>query len=104
MKIEIAELRRIFTRSEDINQELKTTFTKINETLNEICANVKSSGLNEVNVEFTNYVTEVANELTTNIDVIIAFLNSQVEAYSTQNVSTEQDLSATSSIFSNLDV
>ena len=104
MKIEIAELRRIFTRSEDINQELKTTFTKINETLNEICANVKSSGLNEVNVEFTNYVTEVVNELTTNIDVIIAFLNSQVEAYSTQNVSTEQDLSATSSIFSNLDV
>ncbi len=104
MKIEIAELRRIFTRSEDINQELKTTFTKINETLNEICANVKSSGLNEVNVEFTNYVTEVADELTTNIDVIIAFLSSQVEAYSTQNVSTEQDLSATSSIFSNLDV
>lgn len=104
MKIEIAELRRIFTRSEDINQELKTTFTKINETLNEICANVKSSGLNEVNVEFTNYVTEVGNELTTNIDVIIAFLSSQVEAYSTQNVSTEQDLSATSSIFSNLDV
>ena len=104
MKIEIAELRRIFTRSEDINQELKTTFTQINETLNEICANVKSSGLNEVNVEFTNYVTEVANELTTNIDVIIAFLSSQVEAYSTQNVSTEQDLSATSSIFSNLDV
>lgn len=104
MKIEIAELRRIFTRSEDINQELKTTFTKINETLNEICANVKSSGLNEVNVEFTNYVTEVANELTTNIDVIIAFLSSQVEAYSTQNVSAEQDLSATSSIFSNLDV
>ena len=104
MKIEIAELRRIFTRSEDINQELKTTFTKIYETLNEICANVKSSDLNEVNVEFTNYVTEVANELTTNIDVIIAFLSSQVEAYSTQNVSTEQDLSATSSIFSNLDV
>ena len=58
----------------------------------------------KVNVEFTNYVTEVANELTTNIDVIIAFLSSQVEAYSTQNVSTEQDLSATSSIFSNLDV
>ena len=92
MKIEIAELRRIFTRSEDINQELKTTFTKINETLNEICANVKSSGLNEVNVEFTNYVSELANYLKTNIDVIIAFLNSQVDAYSTQNVSNEQDL------------
>lgn len=104
MKIEIGELRRILTRSADINEELKTIFNNINTTLNEICANVKSDGLNEVNVEFTNYVAEVASELTTNLEVITTFLNTQVEAYSTQNVSTETDLSQTTTMLDNIEV
>ena len=55
-------------------------------------------------MEFTNYVAEVASELTTNLEVITAFLNTQVEAYSTQNVSTETDLSQTTTMLDNIEV
>ena len=74
MNINIEELRRLFSRSEDINVQLKDNFNNIVTELNNVCENVKSSGLTEINKEFTEYVNEIATELTTNMEVVIAFL------------------------------
>ncbi len=97
LDIEIAELRRIFGRSEDVNAELKENCDKIITELNNICANVKSTGLSDVNKEFTEYLNEVATELNNNLATVIAFLKTQLAAYEGENVDAEAGLSELSS-------
>ena len=89
MNINIEELRRLFSRSEDINAQLKDNFNNIVTELNNVCDNVKSTGLTEINKEFTEYVNEIATELTTNMEVVIAFLENQITNYSGTNESSE---------------
>lgn len=104
MNINIEELRRLFSRSEDINVQLKDNFNNIVTELNNVCENVKSSGLTEINKEFTEYVNEIAAELTTNMEVVIAFLENQISSYSGTNETSEAQFNELNNQLNNINI
>ncbi|MFR5857398.1 MAG: hypothetical protein ACLUFU_06285 [Bacilli bacterium] len=104
MNINIEELRRLFSRSEDINVQLKDNFNNIVTELNNVCENVKSSGLTEINKEFTEYVNEIATELTTNMEVVIAFLENQISSYSGTNETSEAQFNELNNQLNNINI
>lgn len=104
MNINIEELRRLFSRSEDINVQLKDNFNNIVTELNNVCDNVKSTGLTEINKEFTEYVNEIATELTTNMEVVIAFLENQITNYSGTNESSEAQFNELNNQLNNINI
>ena len=104
MNINIEELRRLFSRSEDINAQLKDNFNNIVTELNNVCDNVKSTGLTEINKEFTEYVNEIATELTTNMEVVIAFLENQISSYSGTNESSEAQFNELNNQLNNINI
>lgn len=104
MNINIEELRRLFSRSEDINAQLKDNFNNIVTELNNVCENVKSSGLTEINKEFTEYVNEIATELTTNMEVVIAFLENQISNYSGTNESSAAQFNELNNQLNNINI
>ena len=104
MNINIEELRRLFSRSEDINVQLKDNFNNIVTELNNVCENVKSSGLTEINKEFTEYVNEIATELTTNMEVVIAFLENQISSYSGANETSEAQFNELNNQLNNINI
>lgn len=104
MNINIEELRRLFSRSEDINVQLKDNFNNIVTELNNVCENVKSSGLTEINKEFTEYVNKIATELTTNMEVVIAFLENQISSYSGTNETSEAQFNELNNQLNNINI
>lgn len=104
MNINIEELRRLFSRSEDINAQLKDNFNNIVTELNNVCDNVKSTGLTEINKEFTEYVNEIATELTTNMEVVIAFLENQISSYSGTNETSEAQFNELNNQLNNINI
>ena len=104
MNINIEELRRLFSRSEDINAQLKDNFNNIVIELNNVCDNVKSTRLTEINKEFTEYVNEIATKLTTNMEVVIAFLENQISSYSGTNESSEAQFNELNNQLNNINI
>ena len=49
MYIEIDELKRIYARATDVQTEIKKLFNSVNDTLNELCENVRSTSLTSSN-------------------------------------------------------
>lgn len=92
MKIELAELQRIASRSQDIETELNNELTKMNMTLDEICTNVQSSELTASNQNLTRAIADVSNKIQINLPKIIEFLQSQIASYEATNTSTRQQI------------
>ena len=92
MKIDLAEMQRILTRSQDINNNLDTEFAEMASTLDEICANVSSSELTESNKKLTSAIVEISNKVKTNLPAIIEFLRTQISSYQATNESTKSQI------------
>lgn len=92
MKIELTELQRILSRSETINETLNTELTNINDTLQDICANVSSSELTAANQNLTNAINDISETVKANLPKVIEFLNAQINSYQTTNENIKQSL------------
>lgn len=92
MKIDLAELKRIASRSKDIETELSEDLTRMNTTLDEICTNVQSSELTESNQNLTRAIADVSSKIQANLPTINEFLNSQIASYEATNISTKQQI------------
>lgn len=92
MKLDLAELQRITTRSQDIKDTLNTELNNMVSTLEEICSNVQSSELTASNQNLTKGITDVATKIQTNLPTIIEFLQSQISSYEATNASTKESI------------
>ncbi len=92
MKIELAELQRIATRSQDIDTSLNAEFTQMASTLEEICVNINSSELTASNQNLTKAIADVSNKVKTNLPAIIEFLKTQITSYQATNANTKEQL------------
>ncbi len=102
MKIELAEMKRILTRSQDINETLNSELTDMAKTLEEICANVNSSELTASNQRLTNSIVDISNTVKTNLPRIIEFLNTQISSYETTNANTKSQIDSLISAVDNI--
>ena len=89
MTLDLAELKRIASRSQDIEIELKDELSKMVSTLEEICGNVQSSEWTASNQNLTHALTDVSNRIQTNLPRIIEFLNAQISSYEATNANTK---------------
>lgn len=92
MKIELAEMQRILTRSRDVNENLGTELSDMSKTLEEICANVNSSELTASNQKLTGAIIEISNSVKTNLPLIVDFLSKQVSSYEATNESIKSQI------------
>lgn len=92
MKLDLAELQRITTRSQDIKDTLNTELNNMVSILEEICSNVQSSELTASNQNLTKGITDVATKIQTNLPTIIEFLQSQISSYEATNASTKESI------------
>lgn len=92
MRIELLELKRIASRSQNINEEMANDLLHMANLLEEICTNVNSSNLTSVNRNLVNAINEVSSRIKNNFPQIINFLNNQVTAYENTNINTEQNI------------
>lgn len=99
----ISLVRDILKKSETLNTELKTNFNNIINELNKICENVKSGDLSQANNEFTEYVSNVATDLNTNLDEVISFLSTQITEYDEINASTSEAINQTHTELTDID-
>lgn len=102
MKIDLAEMQRILTRSQDINESLNTELTDMAKILDEICTNVNSSELTASNQRLTNSIIEISNKVKTNLPQIIEFLNTQIQSYEATNTSTKSQIDSLISAVDNI--
>ena len=99
----ISLVRDILKKSETLNTELKTNFNNIIDELNKICENVKSGDLSQVNNEFTEYVSNIATDLNTNLDGVISFLSTQITEYDEINANTSEAINQTYNEITDID-
>lgn len=92
IKIELAELQRIATRTQDIEGELSTDLAKMTSQLSDICANVQSSELTAANDNLTRAINDIASKVSTNLPRIIEFLNAQIVNYARTNEETKSKI------------
>lgn len=92
MKIEIEEINRLLLRNREIIEELKTTFSSLNSELQDICALIKSSGLNEANAKFSSYTEDVNERLQSSLNNVATFLENQIKQYDLTNLDAAQNL------------
>lgn len=102
MKIELAEMQRILTRTQDINEGLSTQLSDMASTLEAICANVNSSELTASNQKLTASITDIANTVKTNLPAIIEFLGNQINSYQTTNADTKSSIDSLISAVDNI--
>ena len=99
----ISLVRDTLKKSETLNTELKTNFNNIINELNKICENVKSGDLSQANNEFTEYVSNIATDLNTNLDGVISFLSTQITEYDEINASTSEAINQTYNEITDID-
>ena len=99
----ISLVRDTLKKSETLNTELKTNFNNIINELNKICENVKSGDHSQANNEFTEYVSNVATDLNTNLDGVISFLSTQITEYDEINASTSEAINQTYNEITDID-
>lgn len=92
MKIQLAELQRIISRSQSINDTLSTELNNMKSKLEEICNNVQSSELTASNQNLTNAIVDISARVQNNLPRVIDFLNSQVQSYQATNESTKEQI------------
>lgn len=92
IKIELAEIQRLSTRSQDIERELAMDFNKMSSQLGDICDNVQSSELTAANSNFIQSINDVATKVSTNLPKIISFLNDQISKYEQTNANTKSEI------------
>lgn len=102
MRIDLAEMQRILTRSQDINESLSSELTDMSNTLEEICANVNSSELTASNQKLTTAIVEISNTVKANLPMIIEFLSNQVSSYQATNESTKSQIDSLISAVDNI--
>lgn len=92
MKIQLAELQRIISRSQNINDNLNSELNNMKNKLEEICNNVNSSELTASNHNLTNAIVDISSRVQNNLPRVIEFLNSQVTSYEATNTNTKQQI------------
>lgn len=92
IKIELAEIQRISSRSQDIERELATDLSKMSTQLGDICENVQSSELTSANNNLVQSINDVASRVSTNLPKIIDFLNRQIGSYVQTNAETKSEI------------
>lgn len=92
MKIDLIEMKRILSRSQNINETLNTELSDMARILEEICANVNSSELTTSNQRLTNSIVEISNTVKNNLPQIIEFLSTQINSYEATNSSTKSQI------------
>ena len=103
MYIEIDELKRIYARATDVQTDIKKLFNSVNDTLNELCENVRSTSLTSSTEKLKNALIAISSEVDNNTILVNEFLNQQVNKYSEINVDTKAEIDAlTADINSNI--
>ncbi len=92
MNIELAEIQRLITRSQDIESQLVSDFGNMTEELNDIANNVQSSDLVSANGNLIQAIEAASTSVSTNLPEIINFLNSQIVNYERTNTETKEQL------------
>lgn len=100
INLEVGELKRISSRSEDINSEVRSTLGKINGTLNDISSIITSNYLTSGNQRIAETIGIISRNINNSLTGIKAFLDDQVVKYEN---SVEQALEALTRLIQMLD-
>ncbi len=91
-KIELLEVKRLASRGAEINTEINNQLTQLTSTLEEICANVQSSSLNQANQNLLDAIRNINTIIGKNFPQIVSFLDSQISEYDKINVEAETEI------------
>lgn len=92
LRIELSELKRISSRSHDVNEELNSDLNRMATLLEQICTNVNSSELTEKNKNLVDAINGIGEKVRTNFPTIISFLDTQVDNYEKTNINTKEKI------------
>lgn len=81
INVEIGELMRLSSRSEDINGDIKSTFNGINSVLDNISGIVRSDTLTGANNLQKDGVSTLMTNIDNNLNNIKMFLDNQIKNY-----------------------
>lgn len=81
INVEIGELMRLSSRSEDINGDIKSTFNGINSVLDNISGIVRSDTLTGANNLQKDGVSTLMTNIDNNLNNIKVFLDNQIKNY-----------------------
>ena len=81
INVEIGELMRLSSRSEDINSDIKSTFNGINNVLDNISGIVRSDTLTGANNLQKDGVSTLMTNIDNNLNNIKMFLDNQIKNY-----------------------
>lgn len=81
INVEIGELMRLSSRSEDINSDIKSTFNGINNVLDNISGIVRSDTLTGANNLQKDGVSTLMASIDNNLNNIKVFLDNQIKNY-----------------------
>ncbi len=81
INVEIGELIRLSSRSEDINSDIKSTFNGINNVLDNITSIVRSDTLTGANQMQKENVNSLMTSIDSNLNNIKMFLDNQIKNY-----------------------
>lgn len=81
INVEIGELMRLSSRSEDINSDIKSTFNGINNVLDNITSIVRSDTLTGANQMQKENVNSLMTSIDSNLNNIKMFLDNQIKNY-----------------------
>lgn len=81
INVEIGELMRLSSRSEDINGDIKSTFNGINNVLDNISGIVRSDTLTGANNLQKDGVSTLMASIDNNLNNIKVFLDNQIKNY-----------------------
>lgn len=81
INVEIGELMRLSSRSEDINGDIKSTFNGINSVLDNISSIVRSDTLTGANNLQKDGVSTLMTNIDNNLNNIKVFLDNQIKNY-----------------------
>ena len=81
INVEIGELMRLSSRSEDINGDIKSTFNGINNVLDNISGIVRSDTLTGANNLQKDGVSTLMTNIDNNLNNIKVFLDNQIKNY-----------------------
>lgn len=81
INVEIGELMRLSSRSEDINSDIKSTFNGISSVLDNISSIVRSDTLTGANNLQKDGVSTLMTNIDNNLNNIKVFLDNQIKNY-----------------------
>lgn len=92
MKINLTEMMRIKGRLIDINSEMNTTFSGINEEFGDISRNIRSTDLQQSILKFQRNITALSRKFSLNMNDLEEFLSQQLSSYTVSNEEAQQSL------------